>query len=176
MEKHIVSNGCKIVYARIVRNNSPADIVLIHGYGVDHTMWEPQVEYLKDKYGIINVDVRGYGKSRPCGAFTIKQAAVDVRNILAAEGCTRYILVGLSMGGYIAQEYAFSLRRRAGIYDHRRYADFSAVLFTHGKTRAQTLDRDFPPLSLEYTQKTDDESVCAHGRMEEKKCCPCLIP
>jgi pimeloyl-ACP methyl ester carboxylesterase len=106
MKKSIVSNGCVISYDFIKKDNAPT-IVLLHGYGVNRKMWRPQLDFISDKYTVINIDVRGHGESRPCSNFSIKEAASDLRNILLAEQCEKAILIGLSMGGYIVQEYAF---------------------------------------------------------------------
>ncbi len=106
MKKHILSNACEIVYDYHENEHQPT-IVLVHGYGVNRNMWRPQYKFLKDKYSVINVDVRGHGESRPCRSFSIKTAASDLNNILLAEKCERSLLIGLSMGGYVVQEYAF---------------------------------------------------------------------
>lgn len=102
MKKSILSNNCMIFYDFIQNKNKPT-VVLIHGYGVNRKMWQPQLDFLSDKYTVINIDVRGHGESRPCDTFSIKEAASDLRNILLAEKCEKAILIGLSMGGYIVQ-------------------------------------------------------------------------
>lgn len=107
MKKSIISNNCKISYD-FIHNENATTIVLIHGYGVNGKMWQPQMDILSDAYTVINMDVRGHGLSRPCNTFSVKEAASDLKNILLAEKCEKYILIGLSMGGYIIQEYAFS--------------------------------------------------------------------
>jgi len=107
MKKNIISNDCLISYDFIHKGNKPT-VVLIHGLGVDRKMWQPQLDFLSDKHNVINIDVRGHGQSRPCDFFSIKVAASDLRNILTAEKCEKSILIGLSMGGYIVQEYAFA--------------------------------------------------------------------
>lgn len=107
MKKSIISNNCKLSYDFIHNENAPT-VVLIHGYGVNGKMWQSQTDFLSDAYTVINMDVRGHGLSRPCDTFSVKEAASDLRNILLAEKCEKYILIGLSMGGYIVQEYAFS--------------------------------------------------------------------
>ena len=107
MKKSIISNNCMISYDYIQNENKPT-VVLIHGYGVNRKMWQPQLDFLSDKYTVINIDVRGHGQSRPCDTFSIKEAASDLRNILLAEKCEKAILIGLSMGGHIVQEYAFA--------------------------------------------------------------------
>lgn len=107
MEKNILSNGCKIFYD-FIENENKLTIVFIHGYGVNRKMWQPQLDFLADKYTVINIDVRGHGKSRPCDTFSIKEATSDLKNILTFEKCEEFILIGLSMGGYIVEEYAFT--------------------------------------------------------------------
>lgn len=107
MEKSILSNDCMISYDFIQNENKPI-VVLIHGYGVNRKMWQPQLDFLREKYSVINIDVRGHGQSRPCHSFSIKEAASDLRNILLAEECEKAVLIGLSMGGYIVQEYALA--------------------------------------------------------------------
>ena len=105
MEKSVVRPGCRVVYNTYGDRANPA-VVLLHGYGVDARMWEPQLSALNGYYVIVP-DVRGHGRSCPCGEFSIPAAADDVKAILEGEGCADFVLVGLSMGGYITQEYAF---------------------------------------------------------------------
>src|SRR6185503_16516762 len=44
------------------RGSGPA-VVLLHGGGLDHTMWDPQVEALARSYRVIRFDARGHGRS-----------------------------------------------------------------------------------------------------------------
>lgn len=113
MEKSIKLNNCTISYDLIQNIDKPA-VVLIHGFGVNRKMWQPQIDFLSDKYAVINIDIRGHGQSRPCDSFSVKEAASDLRNILLAEKCENAVLIGLSMGGYIIQEYAFSYGGASG--------------------------------------------------------------
>ena len=112
MQKYIDYNGCRVFYDLTGPQNAPA-VVLIHGYGINRKMWNPQLDALKD-YRVINVDVRGHGLSRPCRHFTVKNAAADIHAILDAENCQNALLVGLSMGGYITQEYAANYGKAKG--------------------------------------------------------------
>jgi len=113
MQRSIVSNRCPIVYDVERIGEGPA-IVLLHGYGVDRRMWRPQWDLLCEHHTVINLDVRGHGQSRPCEAFSIKLAADDLKKVLEVERCTNAILIGLSMGGYIVQEYAFAYGGASG--------------------------------------------------------------
>ncbi len=102
MEKSIDSSGCNVHYDVYNPNKEPC-IVLIHGYGVTGKMWEPQLESLND-FKVIVPDLRGHGKSRPCVEFAVIAAANDIIEILKKEACEKAYLIGLSMGGYVAQE------------------------------------------------------------------------
>ncbi len=78
-------------------------VVLIHGFPFDKTMWEPQVEALKRRYYTITYDVRGHGKSEVGdGQYTIELFVDDLIALLDHLKLSRAVLVGLSMGGYIA--------------------------------------------------------------------------
>ncbi|MDD4923280.1 MAG: alpha/beta hydrolase [Dehalococcoidales bacterium] len=112
MQKYIESDGCRVFYDVKGPSDAPA-VVLIHGYGVNRRMWNPQLDALKG-YRVINVDVRGHGLSRPCHNFTVKNAADDIYAILDAENCRDAVLVGLSMGGYITQQYAAGYGKAKG--------------------------------------------------------------
>lgn len=107
MEKHIHREGCKVAYEYLPGGHT-ITVVLIHGYGLHRAMWEPQVAFLQKKgYPVINVDVRGHGNSRPAGEFSVKLAAEDIQAIIDSERPEQYLLCGLSMGAFVAQEYAF---------------------------------------------------------------------
>ncbi|MFZ5353511.1 MAG: alpha/beta fold hydrolase [Bacillota bacterium] len=60
MKKSIFSNNCAVYYD-CVKNENKTAVVLIHGYGVNRRMWEPQFDYLSKNYTVINIDVRGHG-------------------------------------------------------------------------------------------------------------------
>jgi 3-oxoadipate enol-lactonase len=107
MDKYLSTADCNVFYEHLSHPKNPKTLVFIHGYAIDNTMWQPQIDFFQDRYSIINIDVRGHGKSRPSGIFNIDQVAADVLAILAQEKCTDFILIGLSLGGYIIQEFAF---------------------------------------------------------------------
>ncbi|MFR5811434.1 MAG: alpha/beta fold hydrolase, partial [Flavonifractor plautii] len=105
------SDGCRIAYD--CRQGEGPEVVLLHGYGLDRTMWAPQLVALEG-WTVLNLDIRGHGDSRPCADFSIPQAAEDLRAVLVKERCRAPVLVGLSMGGYVVQEYAWQFGGCAG--------------------------------------------------------------
>ncbi len=85
----------------------PAPVVFIHGLGGDHGMWLYQVPAFCSRFAAITVDLRGHGQStRPTTDFGIEDMAADVVRLLRALGVERAHLVGLSLGGMVAQQFA----------------------------------------------------------------------
>ncbi len=70
-------------------------------------MFEKQTERFKQEYTVITWDVPLHGLSRPYSDFTYKNCADDLRGILEQEKIETVVLVGMSMGGYPSQEFAF---------------------------------------------------------------------
>ncbi len=104
MIKNIDRQDCTVYYDLLDAENAQA-VAFLHGYGVDRSMWQSQVDVLTN-YKVINIDIRGHGQSQPSEHFSIHAAAQDLRAILETEHSENAILIGLSMGGYVVQEYA----------------------------------------------------------------------
>ena len=88
-------------------NKEAKCIVFTHGVTADHSMFEQQVSYFEEKYSVITWDVPLHGLSRPYQDFSFYQTAVELKAILDKEGFEKVILVGMSMGGYPSQEFAY---------------------------------------------------------------------
>lgn len=86
-------------------------IVLLHGFPLDHTMWSAQIDALAGDYRIIAPDLRGFGRSQlgaahPERGITMDEYADDVAELLDKLGIDEpIVLVGFSMGGYIAWQF-----------------------------------------------------------------------
>ena len=82
-------------------------VVLIMGWGGDHTAWAFQIPALLEGYRVIAPDNRGAGQSdQPDAPYSITGMADDVAALLAHLGVARAHVCGASMGGMIAQELA----------------------------------------------------------------------
>ena len=90
-------------------------VLLIHGHPFNRTMWTPQVQSLRWKYRTIVPDLRGYGESAPSpaiDAYTQERYAADLVALLDDLGVKQACVVGLSMGGQIAMEFARAFPER----------------------------------------------------------------
>lgn len=86
-------------------------VVFLHGATVDHRSWDPQVESLRHRFRTVTTDLRGHGSSPDRGPFDVEAAVQDVLALL--EVLDRPVaLVGLSLGGNIAQEVVFRAPER----------------------------------------------------------------
>lgn len=82
-------------------------VLLVHGFPLDHTMWEFQIEDLSQDYCVIAPDLRGFGQSsKTNGTVTMKAFSDDLAELLIKLEIRDPVHVcGLSMGGYIAFQF-----------------------------------------------------------------------
>lgn len=86
---------------------SQEDLVLLCPFPFDSRIWEKQIKHFEKKFRLIVPDFRNFGKSefkqRP---WSINDLAMDLKEILDSIKSDRAIICGLSMGGYVALEFA----------------------------------------------------------------------
>ena len=94
----------------VLEGAGPETVVLINGLADDVGTWERQVPALLSAgYRVLRFDNRGIGKSDcPPGPYTTSEMAADTKALITRLGIGRFHLVGLSMGGMIAQHYALA--------------------------------------------------------------------
>jgi 3-oxoadipate enol-lactonase len=103
-------------------------LLFVHGFPLDHSMWNAQIEAFSARNRAIAPDLRGFGRSEPGeGIETVERMADDLAAILDALSIGEpVVLCGLSMGGYIAFEFwrKYANRLKALIFcDTRASAD-----------------------------------------------------
>ena len=77
-------------------------IVLLHGMGAGHQMWQPQLLPLSERYYVVVPDLPGCAGSISDGPFTLDGATSGVLALLRAQGRARAHLCGLSDGAMVA--------------------------------------------------------------------------
>lgn len=100
--KNIQANGINVSY---LEEGSPNGnpLIFIHGFPFNKKMWKKQLSALKETHRCIAYDVRGHGESeRGVAQFSIPQFADDLFFFMDALKIEKALIVGLSMGGYIA--------------------------------------------------------------------------
>jgi len=139
-------------------------VVLLHGLALDHTIWYPVANLLKDEFHVVLPDLRGHGRSfSPPGRYSMDQMAEDMLQLVDYLNLERFFLGGHSMGGYVALNFAKNHPDRLlnlGLIASHIYADSTekseqrlqqieklehespAVIFSimlHGLTRNETV-------------------------------------
>lgn len=85
-------------------------VILLHGFPLDHRMWDKQSDSLAERYRVITPDMRGMGKSEVSkDVISLQQYADDILALMDELQIKKAALGGFSMGGYVA----FALMRKA---------------------------------------------------------------
>jgi len=102
--------GATLGYRDINPTAPGTPLVLIAGYGLTMTEWDPTfVMTLAQNRRVITFDNRGIGRSGgPVRGLTVRSMARDTAGLIRALGLGRVDVLGWSMGGYIAQQLAIS--------------------------------------------------------------------
>jgi pimeloyl-ACP methyl ester carboxylesterase len=102
----VVSRGAKIRYSDVGKGRA---IVLLHGFLESLEVWYGNkfAEELAKKFRIISIDLPGHGKSECIGyVHRMERMADVVKDVMDEIGLRRYVLLGHSMGGYVALAFA----------------------------------------------------------------------
>jgi pimeloyl-ACP methyl ester carboxylesterase len=104
----VESKGARIFYDVIDRTApwcaEPETVVFNHGIGIDHRMWTKWIPALIDRYRLVLLDMRGFGRSSvpPAdAAWSMDLLAGDLFAVARAAGAGRFHFVGESMGGTV---------------------------------------------------------------------------
>lgn len=90
-----------------VESGAGRPLLAIHGFPHDHTLWDAQRAGLAPHARVITPDLRGFGTSPPPeGGLSMRAYATDLKNLLNALKAAPAVVMGLSMGGYVALAFA----------------------------------------------------------------------
>ena len=104
-ESEVISNdGTKIAYREKGKGQS---VLLVMGLGADGTAWDLHVKSFEKFFRCLIVDNRGTGRSdSPPGPYSIELMADDCAEVIKKAGGGPTVVIGISMGGAIAQQIA----------------------------------------------------------------------
>lgn len=113
-------NGIEINYEISGKEGAPW-LVLSHSLACSVRMWDPTIEAFKDRYRILNYDMRGHGAtSAPKTPYTLDMLADDVLALMKELKIEKAAYCGLSIGGMIGQTIAL---RGKGPFERMVLAD-----------------------------------------------------
>ena len=99
-------NGLELAYRA---HGVGPTLILLHAFPLSQRCWDAQVEGLSDVAHVVTLDLPGFGASQTTdGTMDVDALADLVADFARALGHERFVLGGLSMGGYVA----FALARR----------------------------------------------------------------
>jgi pimeloyl-ACP methyl ester carboxylesterase len=88
-------------------------VVLIHGITGRADQWLPAIDHLAESHTVLAPDLLGHGESaKPRGDYSLGAYASAVRDIMVARGHDRATIVGHSLGGGIAMQFAYQFPER----------------------------------------------------------------
>jgi YbgC/YbaW family acyl-CoA thioester hydrolase len=165
--ERVTVNGVSLAVE--VRGEGPA-VLFVHGYPLDRTIWAQPMAALEG-FRRIAPDLRGMGESdAPDLGYSVETYAGDLAALLDALGVNEVVLCGLSMGGYIAFEFARRWRRRlrglvlmdtraeADTPEGKRARDAAAATAREGGAAA-IADSMLPGMLSQTTRDRDPELV-----------------
>lgn len=89
------------------QRGSGPPLVFLHGGWQDSTSWQKQVDHFAEEYRVVTFDLRGHGQTGPTEteAYSIELFVDDLERLLGHLGIENPLLVGVSVGGMVLQEY-----------------------------------------------------------------------
>ncbi|MGN6252893.1 MAG: alpha/beta fold hydrolase [Marmoricola sp.] len=96
-----------------VRAGSGPALLLLHGLACDHTTWDPVIRQLARDHTVIAPDLLGHGLSdKPRADYSVGGFANGMRDLLTVLGIDKVTVVGHSLGGGVAMQFAYQFPER----------------------------------------------------------------
>jgi 3-oxoadipate enol-lactonase len=109
----VKANNIRMYYD--IRGVGREPVLFISGLGADHRVWDALVPKFAERYRCLLFDNRGVGRTeKPKGRYTTELLARDVSALLETIHIPRAHVIGISMGGAIAQELAITHPENVG--------------------------------------------------------------
>jgi 3-oxoadipate enol-lactonase len=165
MEKANIK-GIQIAY---YRKGAGVPLVLVHGYPLDHTIWDEIIPLLENDFDLILPDLRGFGGSDVIeNQYKITDMAVDIAGLLDQLGIEKTVIAGHSMGGYISLAFSRAYPERVlglGLVASQAPADPPERKQGRYEAAAEIMKTGVEPVAESMSAKlTPDERVQAFVR------------
>jgi 3-oxoadipate enol-lactonase len=96
------SGGARICYDDLGPGSAPP-VIFIHGFPLNKSMWELQMEMLKSNFRVISFDLRGFGHTTTTnGSFSLEDLGNDLIALMDQLRIEKAVICGQSLGGYVA--------------------------------------------------------------------------
>jgi 3-oxoadipate enol-lactonase len=148
MKQKTEIKGRNIAYTLLGSEGAPA-VVLGHALGSNSDIWGYQLPLLTARFRVLVYDLPGHGESDPpIGQDSFDDLANDLASLLDHTGISRITLVGLSIGGMIAQHFAslFPDRLQALVLCSTGFQSDEAGKKIFGDRITQVKERGIEPL------------------------------
>jgi pimeloyl-ACP methyl ester carboxylesterase len=108
--KKIKVNNIELAYER---HGKGMPLLLLHGYPLDHHLWDEVIPLLENTFDLIIPDLRGFGESSTIETpYTMNDYASDIAGLLDHLDIEQAAIAGHSMGGYVALAFAWLYSER----------------------------------------------------------------
>lgn len=119
-----------------------AVITLIHGFCASDRIWDALAQELSN-FRVIWITLPGHGDKPASNPFTIEELADEIENFYQENNIEKSVIIGHSMGGYIAAAYTQKYPNRV-----------QGMLFFHSSMYADTVEKkENRTKSIEFVQK-----------------------
>lgn len=166
-------NSIRLAYER---RGKGTPLVLLHGYPLDHHLWDNIAPLLEDTFDLILPDLRGFGGSSTVDSFySMEDMASDIAALLDHLGIQMTVIAGHSMGGYVALAFARLYPERVrgfGLVSSQVVADNEERKQGRYKSAAEVADKGIASVVETMTPKfTSDARLQEFARksMEEQQ-------
>lgn len=158
------------------------NVLLLHGFGEDRTIWKNQETALQEKYNLITPDLPGSGGTnmltKEKSEVQLTDYAEFINDLLVEKNIDSLVLIGHSMGGYIALAFAEKYPEKLkglGLFHSSAFPDDEEKIATRKKAiefirvhgPKEFLDTSIPGLYAESFRKSHPEIVESHLKSAE---------
>jgi 3-oxoadipate enol-lactonase len=104
-----VRTGGQLIHYRLDGPANAPVLAFVNSLGTDHRIWDSVAASLAPRFRLLRYDMRGHGLSdAPPGVYSLDEHVADLAGLLDAAGIGRMVLIGVSVGGLIAQGFALA--------------------------------------------------------------------